>query len=171
MTRGVLIVDGYNVIRESGGPYVSLYSADPDSARMQLVADVAGYAATEWRATVVFDGGANPDSDGAPHDVAGIEIIFSAHGTDADTVIERLATQGRSAGENVVVVSSDAQTQWSVMGVGVTRMSARAFIDEMSGEQGEQAASSTSGSVRGTLSERIDPDVRERLVRWSHGGR
>ena len=171
MSRTTLIVDGYNVIRQAGGPYDRLYESDPDAARTRLVSDVAGYAAGEWRATVVFDGGGNPSSDGTPHEIAGVDVIFSAYGTDADSVVERLVADARDAREEVVVVSSDAQTQWSVMGGGVTRMSSRAFIGEMLGVQDEHTEANPSGSVRGTISDRIDSNVREQLIRWSRGGR
>jgi hypothetical protein len=56
MTHRVLIVDGYNVIR-STPPYREIASQDLESARVALISDVAAYAAGEWDATVVFDGG------------------------------------------------------------------------------------------------------------------
>ena len=60
-----LIVDGYNVIRRTP-PYRQLAEDDDfDAARTALVSDVAAFAHGEWRATVVFDGHANPHSDGS----------------------------------------------------------------------------------------------------------
>ena len=56
MSRRVLLVDGYNVIRLTP-PYRDLAQRDLDSARVALVSDVAAYAGDEWDATVVFDGG------------------------------------------------------------------------------------------------------------------
>ncbi|MBS3956648.1 MAG: NYN domain-containing protein [Clostridiales bacterium] len=169
--RDVLIVDGYNVIRHAGGAYETLFAADPDSARTRLVADVAAFAHGEYRAIVVFDGAGNPYSDGVVHQVAGVDVIFSASGVDADTVIERLALEARGAGEKAVVVSSDTQTQWSVMGAGITRMPSSAFIEEVHRVREDSAEFNPSGSMRSTVSERIEPEVRERLSRWSRGHR
>ena len=69
-----------------------------------------------FRATVVFDGHNNPGSDGRPHTIAGVTVIFSRYGCDADSVIESLSRTAREAGDDVVVVTSDAQTQWTVLG-------------------------------------------------------
>ncbi len=171
MDLKVLIVDGYNVIRQSGGPYARLFEIDPDMARTRLVADVAGFAHGEWSATVVFDAGANPRSIGTTEEVAGVNVVFSAHGTTADSVIENLAAETRAAGRQVTVVSSDMQTQWSVMGPGVSRMSARAFIDEVLGEEALRAESNPSGTTRSTLSERLDSATLDELTRWSRGHR
>ena len=76
MSKRVLIVDGYNVIRLTP-PYRELAGIDLESARAALVSDVAAYAAGEWDATVVFDGANNPHSTGEPHNVAGVRIVFS----------------------------------------------------------------------------------------------
>lgn len=170
MKPPVLIVDGYNVIRQDGGVYRPLFETDPDSARTRLIADVAAFAHGAYRAVVVFDGAGNPHSDGATHEVAGVSVVFSPYGTDADTVIERLAAEVRGTGQAAVVVSSDTQTQWSVMGPGVTRMSSRAFIDEVHAVREESAEANPAGSKRALLSERIDPHVSERLSRWSREG-
>ena len=169
MSRAVLIVDGYNVIRQPGGPYARLFERDPDAARTRLVSDVAGYAYGEWIATIVFDAGGNPHADGAPERVAGIDVVFSAHGSSADSVVERLASEARASGRRVTVVSSDAQTQWSVMGSGVQRMSARDFIDEVLGEDELRSESNPSGSTKSTLSERLDSATLDELTRWSRG--
>ena len=169
MSRKVLIVDGYNVIREPMGPYAALFETDQDAARTRLVSDVAGYAHGEWSATIVFDAGANPYADGVPEEVVGITVVFSAYGSTADTVVERLAAEARDSGGHVTVVSSDAQTQWSVMGSGVSRMSARAFIDEIVGEDALRSESNPSGSTKSTLSERLDSATLDELTRWSRG--
>ena len=50
-------------------------------------------------------------------------MIFSRYGCEADSVIESLSRAAREAGERVVVVTSDAQMQWTVLGGSVARMS------------------------------------------------
>lgn len=168
--RRVLIVDGYNVLC-AAEPYASLAGDDLDAARARLVADVAAYAGREQQALVVFDGGGNPSSDGAPHTVAGVEVVFSPAGVDADTVIEQEASARRAAGYEVTVVTSDAQTQWAVMGAGVTRMSSAGFVSEIVAEQAEYSEHTPSGSTRSTIAERADAATREALARWARGER
>lgn len=168
MTRPVLLVDGYNVIRLTP-PYRDLAESDMDTARAALVSDVAAYASGDWEATVVFDGGANRNSTGQPHTTSGISVVFSRFGTDADTVIESLARRAREAGRSVEVVTSDAQTQWAVMGRGVVRRSSAEFAGDLRCEQSEWQSHSPAGPMRGALEDRLDPSIRETLARWARG--
>ncbi len=169
MSRGrYLIVDGYNVIGQ-GEPYGGIADEDLDAARARLVSDVAAHTQGLGRALVVFDGAGNPHSDGRSHEVAGVEVVFSRFGIDADSVIEQAAIARRAEGYDVTVVTSDAQTQWAVMGAGVRRMSSAEFISEVTGEQAEQQESTPSGSSRLTISERVDERVAEVLARWARG--
>ena len=126
----ILIVDGYNVIRQTP-PYSHLAKIDLDSSRVALVSDVAAFAQGEFSATVVFDGHNNPRSNGLAHQVAGVTVVFSRFGVDADSVIESLARAARERGDATVVVTSDAQMQWAVMGGGVGRMSSAEFSGEL----------------------------------------
>lgn len=163
-----VIVDGYNVIHATAR-YRAVADRDIESARAELIADVAAYAQHQTTATIVFDGASNPSSDGQAHSVAGVDVIFSAYGKDADTVIEGLAGRHRSAGRQVLVVTSDAQTQWVVMGQGATRMSSSELassLDEMDGEMGEH---SSAGSRRATIEDRLDEETRRRLRAWAEG--
>lgn len=163
-----LIVDGYNVLRLTP-PYRDIADDDLDAARAALVSDVAAYAHGEWNATVVFDGGRNPHSNGQPHETAGVTVIFSAHGTDADTVIERLSRRAREAGEHVEVVTSDAQTQWAVLGGGVARRSSGEFAADLRTGEAEWREHRTAGRRGCRVEDRIDPSVRAVLERWARG--
>lgn len=163
-----LIVDGYNVIRQTP-PYRDISETDLDAARLALISDVAAFAHGEFRATVVFDGHMNPESRGIPHTVAGVTVIFSRYGIDADSVIESLARAAREAGEETFVVTSDAQTQWTVLGGSVARMSSAEFAGEIRADDAEWRDHAPAGSSRGLLEDRIDESVRERLARWARG--
>lgn len=163
-----LIVDGYNVIR-STPPYRELASDDLDAARAALVSDVAAYAQGEWDATVVFDGGRNPHSDGAPHRTLGLTVVFSPFGCDADSVIERLARSARENGEHVEVVTSDAQTQWAVLGSGVARRSSAEFSSELRSGESDWREHAASGSSASRIEDRIDASVRDVLASWARG--
>lgn len=168
MTGRRLIVDGYNVIRMTP-PYRDIAENDLDAARAALVSDVAAFAHREWEATIVFDGGRNPHSTGTPHHTAGVEVIFSAYGVEADTVIERLSRSAREQGRTVEVVTSDAQTQWAVLGSGVARRSSGEFAADLRTGEAEWREHRQSGRRPSRLEDRIDPSVRAVLERWARG--
>lgn len=164
----VLIVDGYNVIGQT--PFYSqLAEDDLDAARAALVSDVSAFAHGEWDATIVFDGHNNARSTGSPHHVAGVTVVFSRYGVDADTVIEGLARDARNRGEHTTVVTSDAQTQWAVLGGTVGRMSSAEFRTELAAGSREWAEHAPSGEMKRRLEDRIPADTRERLWRWARG--
>jgi len=164
----VLIVDGYNVIRMTP-PYRELAEDDLESARVALISDVAAYAVGEWEATVVFDGGANPHSDGVPHQEAGLSVVFSRYGVEADSVVESMARVARERGDEVEVVTSDAQTQWAVFGRGVARRSSPEFARSLREGEAEWREHTPSGSSASRVEDRVDAGVRERLARWAKG--
>jgi predicted RNA-binding protein with PIN domain len=171
----VLLVDGYNVLRSSGA-YAHLAEGMPDHthdafnlARQALVTDVATFAGREYEATVVFDGGGNPQSTGEPRQVAGIRVIFSPTGVSADSVIEELARAAVERKSEVLVVTSDAATQWTVLRAKVMRMSAVGFVDEMRGIRQELDEAADAQASKRTLAERIDPATREILERMARG--
>lgn len=166
----VLIVDGYNVIR-STPPYRDIAEADIDSARAALTSDVGAYAQGEWQATIVFDGGGNPHSDGTAHEVAGISVVFSAYGREADTVIEALSKQARERGDDVSVVTSDAQLQWAVLGGAVIRRSSAEFAGELRSGEAEWREHAPSGSSASRIEDRVDSETYAALARWARGGR
>lgn len=171
----ILVVDGYNVIRESPR-YRALVDEDLSDpvlhdvyvrARQALVADVAAFAQGCFRAVVVFDGFGNPDPERPPRKAAGVDIVFSPPGVEADVVIERLVARHRESGRPVTVVSSDAAVQSTVFGNGVDRLSSRMFeneavairdrVDEM------RIAPATGGRIRTTVADRLPGDVRVKL--------
>ncbi|HET6498001.1 MAG TPA: NYN domain-containing protein [Coriobacteriia bacterium] len=167
--RRVLIVDGYNVIR-NGEPYATLAREDMDAARARLASDIAQSAYAADAVLLVFDGGGNPQSDGVTRPIAGIHVVFSRFGSDADSVIEREAMSRRTAGERVTVVSSDAQTQWATVGGGVARMSAAEFVRALATDRAEHSESRRPRRPRSMVSERVDADVAATLSRWARGG-
>jgi predicted RNA-binding protein with PIN domain len=157
-----LIIDGYNVIH-AVPRYAALLEHDPAGARDRLVNDVASFAAGAWKAVVVFDGaggsGFEPEAD-----TTEVRVVYSPAGSDADTIVEALARDVRERGADAVVVTSDATTQWTVLGPGILRMSAREFADEMTGDLAESRELMRSGSANSTIDMRIDADVRSSLL-------
>lgn len=173
MTVRHIIVDGYNVVR-TAARYAEQAERDFDKAREALIADVAAYVGPEDHGVVVFDGARNPESTGELQPVAGIDVVFSAYGMDADGVIEDLVAQYRRAREPVVLVTSDQTMQWTALGPTVTRRSSREFADELVEEHLDRLEHAEEGR-RATVRDRIGEDVRATLERWArrrpHRGR
>lgn len=163
----ILLVDGNNVIRAHRR--YSSQTGDFSTVRSALVADVAAFAQGEYRATVVFDGVGVSGKVGEVERHAGIDVIFSGAGTEADSIIERLAREARQSGERVTVVTSDATTQWTVLGEGVTRMSAVGFVDELAVTDRSWGERTQTSPGKLTLGDRLDPETYERLSRFARG--
>lgn len=165
----LLIVDGYNVLR-SGQRYIHMrrdadYTHETfNRVREALISDVAAFAGSEYRAVIVFDAAQNPESAGESQKIGGVKVVFSPFGSSADKVIEKLAHDAREQRVEVMVVTSDATIQDTVVGGGVDRMSANGFSLEME-DLGEEAARDRTVEVsrKATVADRLDPAVLEKL--------
>ncbi|MCL2757006.1 MAG: NYN domain-containing protein [Coriobacteriia bacterium] len=187
--KTLLLVDGYNVLRSSG-LYEEFYAAASETGfsagqkpapsadysydtfnavREALIGDVAVFAHRRYEATVVFDGAGNPSSVGSRTDVGGVGVIFSSANTSADSTIEELARRAAEAGRDVLVITSDAATQWTVIGKRITRMSAAGFADEMRALRKATVNEIKAVAKKNTLGERIDEQTREKLARLARG--
>jgi len=184
----ILIVDGYNVLRSSG-VYAGAGEAERvatgiaeeaaafedythehfNVAREALINDVAVFAHRRYDPTIVFDGAGNPSSTGERTKVAGVSVIFSAAGVCADATIEELVHKAVGAGRDVLVVTSDATLQWTVLGASVTRMSAPGFADEVRGIKNATVDEVRQVPHKNTLGERLDEETRLRLARMARG--
>lgn len=170
--RPVLVVDGYNAIRTCSRyrQLVDEEILDPVlhdvyvRARTALISDVAAYAKGRFEATVVFDAFGNDDPERPELTQAGVHVVFSPAGVEADAVIERMVTQARFQGRRVTVVTSDALIQSTVFGDGVTRVSSRMFDGEtkvMNRHVAEMRACPK--NKKNTLADRVPADVRHAL--------
>ena len=103
-----LIVDGYNVIRQS--PRLQFLDAmDLQTGREALLELLAHYRRrSHHQITVVFDGWQHGDLQEGRDRHQGIAIIYSRRGERADEVIKRLLHQER---ERALVVTSDREIQ------------------------------------------------------------
>jgi predicted RNA-binding protein with PIN domain len=171
MPERLLIVDGYNVLR-AGDYYRELRDQMPDfgseaynAAREALINDVTLFAGHEYQALIVFDGAGNRYSVGQSTTVGRVEVVFSPAGVSADSVIEERAKQAAAKGSEVLVVTSDATTQWTVFGKSISRMSAAGFYDELRMLQAESSQSALEVSPKYTLGDRLDPEVLQELRR------
>ncbi len=120
-----LIIDGYNLIRQS--PYLQEIDArELEAGREALLASLALYRQSRpgHKITVVFDGWDQGGWKESRDRRAGMTIIYSRRGEKADEVIKRLLEKERS---RAIVVSSDRELQDYADRVGAAWISAPQF--------------------------------------------
>ena len=104
-----LIIDGYNLIRQS--PRWSLLDdMDLEAGREALLDALAAYRRSrpQHRLTVVFDGWQGGELRETRDLFQGVKVVFSRRGERADEVIKRLVVKER---QRALVVSSDRELQ------------------------------------------------------------
>ncbi len=99
-----IIIDGYNLLGAKGhGSYGSWNGGE--AARERLLQDLAAYRQRVGHPiTVVFDAWKQPGGTQHLEHRAGVTVIFSKQGEQADQVMQRMI---RSHSQDCVVVSSD----------------------------------------------------------------
>ena len=103
-----IIIDGYNLIRNSAG-LSELDRTDIQLGRDALLDLLVAYRRVKHhRITVVFDGAAAPALSTHKDRRGGVDIKFSRRGESADTVIKRMV---RRENEQALVVTSDREIQ------------------------------------------------------------
>jgi predicted RNA-binding protein with PIN domain len=126
-----VVVDGYNVIRQS----TSLREEEKlslEHGREALIEKLRQYKRIKGhRITVVFDGAEKITVAEEKTQQKGIKIIYSRQGRTADSVIRRIC---RDQGENVVVVTADGELASYAQSRGSVVMTSEEFetIVEMS---------------------------------------
>ena len=146
----LVVVDGYNIIMATPR-YRSKMKSGGGAARLKLVADLQDLAGLKgWRVVVVFDGSGyegerdgsgmsqdcseNPDNiDRADVGKVGVSVVYSPMATEADEVIEKIASRNKSEGltGKFVVVSDDGTIRNVAGGHGAMVIGCRGVIDEM----------------------------------------
>ncbi|HPD60475.1 MAG TPA: NYN domain-containing protein [Thermodesulfobacteriota bacterium] len=123
-----LIIDGYNLIRQS--PELLRHEKiGLEKGRAMLLRSLIAYQRIKRHAiTVVFDGWVEGDIFECRGKEGGIEIIFSRRGEKADEVIKRLAAQKKG---EVTVVTSDRDLGYSCALRGCTIVSSPEFLEKM----------------------------------------
>ena len=101
-----IIIDGYNVIRQSG-PLIDLEAIALEEGRKGLIQLLAAYKKSKGHAiTVIFDGWQSDNIGTSREKVQGIDIIYSGRGEKADEIIKRMVDH---MGDKVLVVTSDRE--------------------------------------------------------------
>lgn len=100
-----LIIDGYNLIRQS--PYLSSVELrDFQKGREALLERLVPYlGARGHRISVIFDGWKGGNGQETREQLSGIQVIYSRLGETADEVIKRMVGEER---ERAVVVTADS---------------------------------------------------------------
>ena len=170
--KELLVVDGYNVIHATPRYEQLIYerSDDPyshdvyEAARTALIRDVAAFAGRRYEAVIVFDGAGNVSAARPNLPQAGCRIEFSPTGVSADTVVQQLCIEAREKGRACSVVTSDGTIQATVMGKGVTRISARMLVEEIVQIDHEvERAQEEAPNMKMTLGDRLSPEARAKL--------
>jgi len=99
-----LIIDGYNLIRQS--PQLRKHDQEAlEKGREMLLKRLSAYKRVKHHfITVVFDGWIDGHFSEGHEKIRGIEVVFSRRGEKADEVIKRLASQQKG---KALVVTSD----------------------------------------------------------------
>lgn len=105
----LILIDGYNVIRNTPG-LLSAHESSGAAGREALLAQVvAKYRHTPHTVVVVFDGdGASERVEAVPRS-GRIRVIFTARGQTADDTLVRLAAEAQATGTRVKLVSKDGE--------------------------------------------------------------
>lgn len=161
----VYLIDGYNLLheivrRDEGSD--AMCAADLEEERRRLVDRVAGYiGATADRAIVVFDS-SSKELQKPQTASRQLEVVFGSFARSADSIIER-EVYALSAGENVIVVSSDYQLQKVVFLPNVERRSSRQFAQDLQDHTKKIANSDYCIRIGHRIEERIDSQLVEKL--------
>jgi predicted RNA-binding protein with PIN domain len=119
-----LIIDGYNLIRQSPD-LQRLDARELELGREALLNRLAAYRRlVRHKITVVFDGWQGGDLKESRDQHQGILVIYSRLGEPADEVIKRLLTRER---ERAMVVSSDRELQDCARRAGAAWINASQF--------------------------------------------
>jgi uncharacterized protein len=139
-----IIVDGYNLIRQSPR-LAELDRRNLENARDALVRLLSEYKRMRrHRITVVFDGAHAPDLVTRSYQQQGIRILFSGPGETADAVIILLAAKD---GEKALIVTSDREVATSAEAHMAATISSQAFERRLSMASGSSLSGTEDGSA------------------------
>jgi predicted RNA-binding protein with PIN domain len=164
-----LIIDGYNLIRQS--PWLSLLDArDLEAGREALLQALSDYRRRrpQHKITVVFDGWQGGALQESRDLCQGVGVIYSRRGERADEVIKRFLAR---EGSKVVMVSSDRELQDCAEKAGATWVAAGQFETQYlrnTGTDGEVESEETPvprGSTKKGPARRLKKSLRQKKDR------
>jgi predicted RNA-binding protein with PIN domain len=116
---------------------------------------------TTDRAIIVFDS-RTQSLQKIESATANVEVYFGSFLRSADSIIER-EVFAISAGESVVVVSSDYQLQKTIFRPNVIRRSSREFVGDLQAHTKSVANPQNCITMSHRIEERVDPGTVDRL--------
>ncbi|MCK5551768.1 MAG: NYN domain-containing protein [Deltaproteobacteria bacterium] len=123
-----LIVDGYNLIRQSSS-LSAVESRDLQMGREALIRQLSSYKRVRGHEiTVVFDGWRSGSLTESQKRERGILVVYSKRDEKADEVIKRMA---KRFGHGAVVITSDREVAHFAERVGATAVSSQEFEERM----------------------------------------
>jgi len=128
--RNLVIIDGYNLIfadeNLKSASLISLEKARDDL--MTLLSSYVGYTKTEL--ILVFDAYLVKDSEGTEFVHDGYKVVFTKSNETADTYIERIMHE-LGPDYSIRMVTNDRLLQFSAVHSGISRMTAKEFMEEL----------------------------------------
>ena len=166
----VYLIDGYNVLHQlmghkplSRGRQGSAGTGpDLEDERKRLIDRIASYMGrSSDRAIVVFDSHAQllQKQESA---TANVEVYFGSFSHSADSIIER-EVYALSAGQKVIVVSSDYELQKTIFRPNVIRLSSRQFVSDLQEETKRIAIPQNCITMSHRVEDRVDPETVDKL--------
>lgn len=123
-----IVIDGYNLIRRSP-LFAPVDRRDLGEGRETLLAALVAYRRLKGhRITVVFDGRERGGARVQVAPVAGVQVVFSSRGEQADEVILRLVEKAPGGS---VVVTSDRALALAIGRTGAVVLSAEEFEERL----------------------------------------
>ncbi len=162
----LLIVDGYNIIN-NWPEFSVLRDENMEGARFKLVEIMQDYVPLAWqKIIIVFDAYRVKGHTLSIEEYGAMEVIFTAEGQTADSVIERLVNTLVREGVAVEVASSDYMEQNIILWKGGHRVSARELRGRLQDLRLELFADLHPHTGQSLLDERINPKVKTILEKW-----
>ncbi len=129
--RNLLIIDGYNLIF-AWEEFQQVADYSLEKAREELMDLLSNYHAyTKTDLVLVFDAYLVPDGAGSDFMHDGYRVVYTRAGQTADAYIEQMM-HDMGPDYSIRVVTGDRLLQFSAVGYGISRMTAKEFWDEVS---------------------------------------
>ena len=128
--KNMIIIDGYNLIySDQNLKSTSLFSLE--KAREELMDLLSNYVSyTKSELVLVFDAHLVKDGVGTEFIRDGYKVIFTKENQTADTYIEKMMYE-LGPDYSIRMVTNDRLLQFSAVHSGITRMTSKEFIDEL----------------------------------------
>lgn len=157
----ILFVDGYNII--GAWDEAQRLQWPIDECRDRLANLLEEYAALhKTYAILVFDGYRSERIATSVEKRKHMQIIFTKKDETADSYIEKAVYQSPKY-QQVTVATSDALQQYSILGDGATRMSARELLQGFQNMHVHKKHVQAEANTRNSLAERLPQDLYQKL--------